>query len=30
MAAIADAAGADLVIGEVVRERLILADDLDG
>ena len=30
VAAIADAAGADLVIGEVVRERLILADDLDG
>ena len=28
VAAVAEAAGADLVIGEVVRERLILADDL--
>ena len=28
VAAVAEAAGADLIIGEVVRERLILADDL--
>ena len=28
VAAVAEAAGADLVIGAVVRERLILADDL--
>ena len=30
VAAVAEAAGADLVIGAVVRERLILADDLVG
>ena len=30
VAAVAEAAGLDLVIGAVVRERLILADDLDG